>query len=130
MGMNASGRRWTSWILLIAFLHALLAPSVASAMGKDAFAQTMRVQLCTMDGPQFIDVAMSDADVASDIALSAHGGFCPLCSYPTTAPDLCAAAFRPIASPQVVPALAPNAPTPPLDTAWRPDRARAPPTAA
>lgn len=121
-------QRWISWLLLIGFLHGVLAPGVGTATNKDDAARTMLFQLCGANGPQFVEVDLHGADADSDTSRAPeHSGFCVLCAYPATPAQADIAALQP-AAPFCIPVSAPDAPEPRFATAWSPVHARAPPT--
>lgn len=125
---SLSAQRWISWLLLIAFLHGVLASGVGTAMSKDAAARTIPLQLCGANGPQFVEVALHDAGVDSDTSHAAeHSGFCLLCVYPATPPQADITALQP-AAPPAIPRSVHDAPEPRFATAWNPVHPRAPPS--
>jgi len=120
-------QRWTSWLLLIAFLHGALAPAVSSAIGKDDAARMVLLQLCGANGLQLVEVDLHDAGAQSDtFPISERSGFCLLCVHPATPPQTGIAILQPAALPSV-PISVPDDPEPRFATFWSPAHPRAPP---
>lgn len=125
-------QRWISWLLLVAFLHGVLAPAVGQTMGRENTARTILTQLCGANGLQLVEVELhqvdpQDAGAKSDTLPAAErSGFCLLCVYPATPPQTGIAALQPAAPPSV-PVSVPDDPEPRLVAAWSPAHPRAPP---
>ena len=127
MRTSMSAQRWTSWLLLIAFLHGVLAPAVGQAMGGNDAARTIMLQLCSADGPRLAEVDLHDVGTGSDTSYpTGHGGFCPLCVYPAAPPPAGIAALQPAGLPSI-PVSVPDDSAPRFATAWSPVHPRAPP---
>jgi len=125
MKINAATQRPLALLLLLAFLHGVLAPVLGMAAGHAAV-HTMLVPMCG-EGTAFVEVEIDgNSDSSSD--LFGHAGFCLLCCCPSppaeidvTSPwlTICAAHIKPAAL----------ADTPQTRTAlWRPTLPRAPPS--
>lgn len=127
MRMNAPVRRWTSWLLLLAFLNAMAVPVWAGASGNQAAARTVLMQLCHAGGSQLVEVEVeNDLSDASSVAASVQDGFCLLCFYSATPPDTAApSSWQPVAH-TCAHWVVDDAPAP-LAFLWSPARARAPP---
>jgi len=130
MGKHGPARRRTTWLLLIAFLHAVLMPSLGMAAGRESVARTVLLQLCNAADRSAIEIELPDAGGKADAATDAgHSGFCLLCFSPATPPGLDLAVAAPAAA-EFIPPIAPDDPEPRLAAAWNHCRPRAPPHSA
>jgi len=128
--MSAPAQRRTAWLLLLAFLFAILAPVASQATGSSQGAQTLLIQLCSREGPRLVAVDLSHDSTASDaVPATDHGGFCLLCVSPGTPPGDGLAVFQPAVFPSV-PKVTLDEPAPRFATVWRASLARAPPAQA
>lgn len=78
-------RQPISWLVLIAFLFATLAPALATSLGGQSASRTIWTQLCSVDGPELIAIEV-DGEPSDAARLMADGqqGHCLLCFQPTT----------------------------------------------
>ena len=130
MRMTGPAQRWTSLLLLLAFLHGVLAPAMSMAAGKDASVRTALVQLCGPSGHQSVEIELSGADGSdSDGVSSGHSGFCLLCFHSATPPPFSLAVFLPL-DVDAAPMLSHDGQQPRFVSVWDPVRARAPPAGA
>lgn len=127
MGMSALALRRTSLFLLVAFLHAMLAPSVGLAAGRESVARTVLLQLCGATGHQSIEFQVADAgDKSGTVSSSKPAGICLLCFSPATLPPVGLPACAP-AGHAFVPTSIADDPEPRRVAVWNPSLARAPP---
>lgn len=83
----ANLRRPASWLVLLAFLIATLAPSLGLALGGHSTTRTIWAQLCSVDGPALVAIqidAQADQDTKTDDARQGH---CLLCFHPSSTPQ-------------------------------------------
>jgi len=127
MGMSALALRRTSLFLLVAFLHAMLAPAVGMAAGRESVARTVLLQLCSATGHPSIEVPVADAgDTSGTVSSSKPAGICLLCFSPATLPPIGVPVFT-AAGPAFVPISVSDDPEPRRIAVWNPSLARAPP---
>lgn len=135
--MRMAAQRRAGWLLLIVFLHAVLAHSIAPATGRQAAAGSVHMLFCSVDGNRFVEVELpgvraesepgSESESESE-SESRHDGFCPLCLSAATLARIGVAGFLPDLSRTVrTPAWGDAEPR--LARVWNPTHARAPPAA-
>ena len=84
MKITRRARCGVSWIALIAFLFATLAPTVSAAFPHRSSAPAIWGQLCTVDGPARVQL---NDDASDDQPTTTHhsaAGHCLLCFSPAT----------------------------------------------
>lgn len=128
MSMRAPVRRWASWLLLLAFLNAMVVPVWADS-GRQAGARTVLMQLCNASGTQLVEIDLATSEIDASDAAVTHDGFCLLCLYSATVPNAFTGTLR-VPSPAAVSLRIPDDPAPCTAVVWSPSRARAPPLTA
>lgn len=120
--------RVAAWVAVFAVLLATLAPGVSHALAAAGWTEQTRIELCTLDGPVWVDEQGVPVD-AGGLALSGLE-HCPFCATHAGSFALPAAAFPPLPQAERVAFLPPRFLSAPRTAhAWLQAYPRAPPRA-
>jgi len=127
MNPTPSARRHASWLVLIAFVFATLAPVFTGAGAGGSAARQLWIQLCNSPSPRLVSLDLPAQDDGGKAGHSAStSGHCLLCFHPATPPRLETPTFQ-AAFHSSVRLLVPGDPAPRRPPVWNHRLARAPP---